>query len=42
MCFSMEKKDCIMCKDWKSALREADAVIANGVDSSQLVTFLAL
>lgn len=28
--------------DWKSALREADAAIANGADSSQLVTSLAL
>jgi hypothetical protein len=24
--------------DWKSALREADAAIANGADSCQLVT----
>lgn len=27
--------------DWKSALREADAAIANGADSSQLVTSMA-
>ena len=26
--------------DWKSALREADAAIANGADSSYLVTSL--
>ena len=27
--------------DWKSALREADAAIANGADSSQLVIYLS-
>jgi DnaJ family protein C protein 7 len=28
-------------RDWKSALREADAAIANGADASQLVMYLS-